>query len=61
MPTWTREKWDGTRNTDCCSKLSIARWENEQDELAVVKVGCEVSQVNVVLIPLIRKTILAVS
>ena len=37
-----REKWDRTRNTDCWSKLSIARWENEQDDLAVVKVGCEV-------------------
>ena len=49
MRTWTREKWDRTRNTDCCSNLSTARWENEQDELAVVKVGCEVSQVNVVL------------
>lgn len=62
MRTWTREKWDRTRNTDCCSKLSIARWENEQDELAVVKVGCEV------YIPskccsetLTRNTLLAVS
>ena len=62
MRTWTREKWYRTRNTDCCSKLSTARWENEQEDLAVVKVGCEV------YIPskccsetLTRNTLLAVS
>ena len=60
MRTWTREKWARTRNTDCCSKLSTTRWENEQDELAVVKVGCEVSQVNCSE-TLTRNTLLAVS